>query len=140
MILFACVDGRMGMAFNRRRQSRDRAVCEDMLGEAAGGELFLTSASAKLFDGLEGANLRSCEDPAAQAGPGQGCFLEDPGLFPPPEAVEKIILYRWNRTYPFDRSFPISLPGEGWRLERSEEFPGTSHEKITKEVYAPWAE
>ena len=26
MILIACVDGRNGMAFNRRRQSRDRAV------------------------------------------------------------------------------------------------------------------
>lgn len=40
MILMACVDGRNGMAFNCRRQSRDRAVRADLLaeaGEAASG-------------------------------------------------------------------------------------------------------
>ena len=137
MILIACADGRMGMAFNRRRQSRDRAVCEDMLRDAAGKELWLTPSSARLFEGLEGAALQVCEAPAARAGGGQLCFLEDPAAFPPPDAVEKIVLYRWNRTYPFDRKFPIPLPGEGWRLESSKEFSGFSHEKITKEVYVP---
>ena len=34
MILMACVDGRNGMAFNCRRQSRDRAVRADLLAEA----------------------------------------------------------------------------------------------------------
>ena len=33
MILMACVDGRNGMAFNCRRQSRDRAVRADLLAE-----------------------------------------------------------------------------------------------------------
>lgn len=62
MILMACVDGRNGMAFNCRRQSRDRAVRADLY---------------------------------------------------------------WD----------LSL--EGWTLARREEFPGFSHEIITKEVYIP---
>jgi len=49
-----------------------------------------------------------------------------------PGAPEGLILYRWNRTYPADLYFTLSL--EGWTLERREEFAGSSHEKITKEV------
>ena len=37
MILMACVDGRNGMAFNCRRQSRDRAVRADLLAEGGAG-------------------------------------------------------------------------------------------------------
>ena len=47
--------------------------------------------------------------------------------------AEEVVLYHWNRTYPSDRRFP--LPLAGWTLARREEFSGSSHEKITKEVY-----
>lgn len=37
--------------------------------------------------------------------------------------------------YPADLYWDLSL--EGWTLARREEFPGFSHEIITKEVYIP---
>lgn len=33
MVVIACVDERKGMMFNQRRQSRDTALCEDILRE-----------------------------------------------------------------------------------------------------------
>ena len=49
--------------------------------------------------------------------------------------VERVVLYRWDRAYPADLYWDLSL--EGWTLARREEFPGFSHEIITKEVYIP---
>ena len=43
MILMACVDGRNGMAFNCRRQSRDRAVRADLLAEVVKPRIILGS-------------------------------------------------------------------------------------------------
>ena len=48
------------------------------------------------------------------------------------EKIEKIVLFRWNRHYPADVHF--QFPGK-WHLVQTEDFPGSSHEKITMEVY-----
>jgi len=48
------------------------------------------------------------------------------------EQIEQFIIYRWNRVYPTDVSVEI---GTEWKLTETEEFPGFSHEKITKEIY-----
>ena len=132
MIAAVCIDDNSGMLFNHRRQSQDRILREDLLREAAGGPLWVNAYSAKQFkeppDGL-----RVSPDFLAEAGPGELCFVEDQDLSPWAERLEKLIVYRWNRTYPADTWF--SLPLEGWRLERTAEFAGSSHEKITKEVY-----
>ena len=47
----------------------------------------------------------------------------------------KIVLYRWNRHYPSDVKWEPDLEGLGFALTETTEFPGTSHEKITREVY-----
>ena len=112
MILIACVDDRGGMLFNRRRQSQDRLLRQDLLEEAGGRPGWLSPYSLKQFpDPPE--NLRCAEE-----------FFH---------RAEGVILYHWNRRYPADLYFP--LPLEGWTLARREEFPGSSHERITKEVY-----
>lgn len=49
--------------------------------------------------------------------------------------AEELVLYRWNRSYPGDVTFPWPLTG--WKLVETADFPGTSHEKITEEVYRP---
>ena len=118
MILMACVDGRNGMAFNCRRQSRDRAVRADLLAEV-------------------GEQSRLCVDESflEKAGPGEPCFVEDRSVAPFAGRVERVVLYRWDRAYPADLYWDLSL--EGWTLARREEFPGFSHEIITKEVYIP---
>jgi len=49
------------------------------------------------------------------------------------DRVEAVILYRWNRTYPADLRFDWT-PSDFY-LESAVEFPGNSHEKITREIY-----
>lgn len=132
MILIACVDDRGGMRFNRRRQSQDRLLRQDLLEEAGGRPVWLSPYSLKQFpDPPE--NLRCAEEFFHRAGEGELCFFEDVDPAPWLERAEGVILYHWNRRYPADLYFP--LPLEGWTLARREEFPGSSHERIKKEVY-----
>lgn len=131
MILVVCIDDRGGMLFNRRRQSQDHLLRLDLLQEAAGRPVWMNSYSCKLFDPAP-ENIRVAEDFAARAGKGEFCFFENADPAPWLEEAEAVILYHWNRRYPADRYFPLPLTGRS--VERREEFAGSSHERITKEI------
>ena len=49
-ILAFCVDDQGGLAFNHRRQSRDRGLVADLLAAAGGRPVFCLPYSAGLFD------------------------------------------------------------------------------------------
>ena len=128
MNLIVCVDDRMGMAFNKRRQSRDRVVIEDIARLTDGYLLGMDPRSEKLFEGLS-MNITSLED-------SDRCdyvFLEF--MHPSKLSAEpsRIILYRWNRHYPADVHFDLLL--DHYHCTQTREFPGSSHETITREVY-----
>ena len=61
------------------------------------------------------------------------CFAELENLNGYEDNVQELILFRWNRVYPADLYFPFHM--ENWSLIAREEFRGSSHEKITMEVY-----
>lgn len=132
MRIAVCIDSRGGMLFNCRRQSQDRLLRQDLLAEAAGGTLWMSPYSRKQFSDTH-EPIHAAEDFPRRAGAGDLCFFEDTDPAPWLAEAEAVILYCWNRTYPADRWFP--LPLAGWTLERREEFAGSSHEKIIKEVY-----
>ena len=73
------------------------------------------------------------EDFMAKAGSDDYCFAENITVKPYEKEVQKIILYRWNRVYPADLYFDIDL--KNWHLKESNDFAGSSHDKITEEVY-----
>ena len=129
MILISCADNDLGLRFNHRRQSRDRVVCGRML-EKSGGRRWLAEETKGLFAGFPEAELTIVSDPAAVPA-GGFCFWEGPTDAP----AETIILYRWNRDYPGDERFCFPGGEEIWQLDRWEDFPGFSHEKITEEIY-----
>lgn len=130
MLAALCLDDRSGLSFNHRRLSRDRAQQEDLLSLCREHRLWLAPCSAPLFDW---AGDRASVDEALldRAGPGEVCFLED--RLPLMDAVEGLILYRWNRAYPADVHFRPDL--SAFTLTQRTEFPGTSHEVITREIY-----
>lgn len=134
MTIFVCVDDKGGMAFNHRRQSRDSVQLRDMLAEAQGRPLRISPRSAALFG--EGGPVAASEDYLEGAGPEDLCFVEEPPLLPWADKIHRLILYRWNRAYPADKYLDIDL-AEGWKCQGSTEFPGSSHDKITKETYIP---
>ncbi|MCB6414959.1 ribonuclease Z [Faecalimonas umbilicata] len=135
MIVVACIDERKGMMFNCRRQSRDRAVCNDILKDCEGHRLYMTAYSKGLFEKMGNAEIVVSEDMMQQARNDDSCFIEDIDISGHEKLIQEVILYQWNRHYPADTYFPLDLSEEKWVLEKRDEFQGSSHEKITKEVY-----
>lgn len=127
MIITACVDDRMGLRFCKRRLSKDAALRARLLA-LSGGELRMSGYSAKQFETA----VYAGDDYLSAASTGDWCFCEDTAYLDHAANIEKIVLFKWNRTYPADEHF--TFPGE-WKLVSAEDFPGNSHEKLTMEVY-----
>ncbi len=130
MYTIVCIDDRNGTFFFGKRQSRDSVLVADVLKMTEGRVLRCSLYSAALFPSAL-ASERFLEEAAA----GDYCFCEGQALLPYREKTEGMILYRWNRHYPSDRSLDLFPLENGLRLLESVDFPGSSHEKITREVY-----
>ena len=49
MQVIVCVDDNGGMMFNKRRQSRDRVLCEYVMRLSEGHQVYMSAYSDKLF-------------------------------------------------------------------------------------------
>ena len=134
MNLIVCLDNRNGMSFAGKRQSMDIRLRENVLRISEGTALWMNAYSAKQFREAA-AHICVSEDFMQKAGEGQFCFAENTEIAPYADKVEKLILYRWNRSYPYDSVLPPIFTGEGWRRIDCLNFAGHSHETITQEVY-----
>ena len=134
MTVYFCLDERSGLSFNRRRQSRDSAVLADIASRLT-GELLIDPISCPL---VQQAQIPYCIalPELTEKLPGVHYFVEQrqPGDWV--SLADRVVLYRWNRHYPADRWFDLDLTSMGFVLAETAEFPGTSHETITREVYA----
>ena len=135
MIIIAAVDDRNGMMFNHRRQSQDKVLREKILSLTAGKLLWMDHYSAKQFDGCTAPQLNIDDRFMWEAAPGEYCFVEDTSVAHFEKWAEQIILFKWNRKYPGDFCFDIDVQKPEWKLIHTEDFAGSSHEKITMEVY-----
>ena len=135
MILVAAVDDRMGLCFHGKRQSQDKGLREKILTLFAGKKLWMNEYSAKQFAKDAGTEaIHVAENFLTQAGAGEVCFVENISVASAAERVEQVYLFHWNRADPGDLFFDLPLE-DGWELTLEEEFPGSSHETITLEVY-----
>ncbi len=132
MDVIICLDQKNGRLFNSRRQSSDRKIREHVLANLGNRKLWLDSYSAKQFVDYED-SLVVDDDFSSHMGDEDICFLER-GEMPRVGNIKRLIVYRWDKTYPSDvsldetvfRSFSYALQGS---------FPGYSHDKIFWEVY-----
>lgn len=132
MKVFVCVDNNLGLLFNNRRQSRDKAVTEDMLNYGS-SPLYIGEFSKNLFTGQNNVvTVNSVLDECPENG---RCFTEneDPGAFL--DKISELVIYRWNRNYPFDTVLSFSPESAGFKLSETKKFAGSSHEKITRELW-----
>lgn len=134
MKVIVCLEDKGGMMFNNRRQSRDRVLNADVIKICSGSRLCIAPYSKMLFEGSN-VTLLCNDDFLDFADENDYCFVEDRALAPYADRIDELIIYRWNRRYPTDRYFDIIPEAVGLRLEKTEEFAGYSHEKITKEIY-----
>ena len=131
MRLIVCLDDRGGMMFGGRRQSQDRVLRARIMELTRGHKLWMSAYSAKQFADVDGISVD--EAFLCRAGAGDVCFQELGEVTL--DGVSRLILYRWNRHYPSDKKF-LCVPEEcGFSKVRTTDFAGSSHEKITEEIY-----
>lgn len=132
MTCYVCVDDSGGMGFNHRRQSRDVCVLAD-IQRGIGDVLTIDVFSQSL--------VKEAGIPYVLAPEDLTTLPQDAHFFlecrPAREALaaDTIVLYRWNRRYPADTHWDVDLAQQGYTLLDTTEFPGKSHDTITKEVY-----
>ena len=132
MTLIVCLDDRNGMMFNKRRQSQDSVLRARIVNASGENKLWMSPYSAKQFE--DDAQIEVDENYQKRAGKNDICFVEDIPISL--RHVDRISIYRWNRHYPADKHFDIDLDKKGFKLISTDDFAGSSHEKITEEIYA----
>lgn len=126
MKLVVCLDDKNGMMFNNRRQSRDKILIENMLELCKGEILYTNKYSSTLFPEN---SVAICEDIENI----ENDFVFTENFTVDEDKIQEIIVYKWNKVYPADTYFNISL--DNWNLAEIVDFVGSSHEKITRERY-----
>ena len=122
------------MLFNGRRQSRDRAVCQDILRIAGDAPVWMRQYSRKLFEAAE-QQIRIYEGTIEDVADDACFFVETDAVEPLLPLADTLILYRWNRVYPADVRLPAQILDLEWKRTDTYEFPGHSHDVLTREVY-----
>ena len=131
MKLIICLDERKGMMFNNRRQSRDKVLISDLLKYIGNNRLYISNYSKLLFPKQD--NIIVVDNPFLVAETNDYCFIEGNISNENISKCSEIVMYNWNRYYPSDVSFDADL--SKFYVDKMDEFSGSSHEKITKEVY-----
>lgn len=127
-----CLDEKNGMLFNKRRQSRDSLLNQRVISLAEGKKLWMNGYSAKLF---QNCNIQIDDNLPEKAEENDFCFFEQELKQADIDKAESFYVFLWNRHYPADVYFKFDLAQEGFVLSQTEEFAGSSHEKITLNIY-----
>ncbi len=90
MIVVAVVDDNMGMMFNKRRQSKDRALRERILALAGKGKLWMNEYTYQQFSDCDTGGIQVDPDFLDKAGGGEFCFVENDSVVPCAKDIEKI--------------------------------------------------
>ena len=135
MKIIVCVDDNNGLMFNKRRQSRDSVLIQDIITNLNSGNLLIDPFSEKLFSNSDIDTFFISEEFLNEAEPDDYCFVENHPLSEHISRIDELIIYRWNRKYPADTYLDIDPTALGMALISTTEFAGSSHDKITKELY-----
>ena len=119
------------MTFFGKRQSQDRIQREHMMKLIGDNRLWVSNYSKSLFENHS--NIIVDDNFFERAEVSDYCFVEDKEINL--SSCSTIVLYKWNRLYPADKFFDHDLKKLGYKLVSKCDFVGSSHEKITEEIY-----
>ena len=122
-----------GMMFNHRRQSKDQILRKHILELTTNSRLLVNEYTGRQFEEEEKESIvidNTCLDIANE---NDYVFVENMDILPYVDKIDEIIIYCWNRAYPSDTKFPLSL--DGWEMTSMVEFAGNSHERITEKMF-----
>ena len=133
MTTFITVSDNGGRMFNRRRQTSDKSVISDVEKIVGDGYLYVSMYSAPLFD-ESNISVIASSAPYESSAVGDFVFAEDVSDVPK-DRLSTLVIYRWNRSYPADTYLTFDPKNEGFTLISSLDFEGSSHKKITREIW-----
>ena len=131
MKIAICIDKSGGILFNNRRLSQDSVLREQLLEIVGSDKLYLNEYSAKQFE--DKSKLEINENFLDAATDDDLCFVENVEV--DIAKVSQVYLFHWNRAYPSDTYFEFDAKASGFKKIKTKEFVGSSHKKITLEVY-----
>ena len=134
MKIIACLCTKGGLLFNNRRQSRDRVLMQNLSEYVADGAIFINDFSSSLFLNTDMSAIE-VSSPLDAAGENDYVFVENLTLSGYESKINEMVIYRWNRDYPADFRLDIKPLDIGLSLVESSEFKGSSHDRITREIY-----
>lgn len=134
MKVIVCLDQRNGMSFCGKRQSMDRCLREHLAGVVQDETLWMNAYSAGQFSDTT-LNIKVDEAYLDRAGKNEFCFVENRDLTPYMDKIHWLGIYRWDRLYPSDLSFPLEIAKDKLQHSHTEVFAGFSHKQIQLEVY-----
>ena len=133
MTLIVCFDAGRGVTFFGKRQSADSEVKRRIVKIASGEPVCMTKYSASLFRDT-GANVALFED-LGEAPDDAVVFTESADLSRFGGKTDRLVIYRWNRKYPRDCVADFYPFDEGMRLVSMTDFAGSSHGRVTEEIW-----
>lgn len=129
MTLILTVENSLGLSFNNRRLSKDEEIIKNISKLCQNNKLYLDEYSKKLFK-YKNVKIVKLYNTNFQKDDYVFCEREIPKNLSSPK---KLILYKFNRDYPFDNAIDIDMTN--FQLIDTFDFKGKSHEKITREIY-----
>ena len=133
MILIFCTDKNGGLYFNNRRQSSDKLVYKRIKEITADKKLYTGSYSYQI---LEQNNIECLVENNVSLLLDEDVyyFCEITDVNSLCNKCDKIIIYNWNRDYPYDIKLDKSM--FNFIVESEFDFEGNSHDKITETIYS----
>ena len=132
MKLVVCLDENNGISFFHKRQSQDELQRKNLFELIGNSKLFVSDYSYDLYKDFE-FNFEIIDEKTKIIENSvflyEGDFLEK---FL--QSVDEIIIYFWNRDYPFDEIFE-EFQEDYWKEKEVFEFKGKSHDKITRKIF-----
>ena len=146
MTIIACVDLRMGLSFNGKRQTRDKLVvkhilnnCDPKLG------LTVTPRSGRyIMDSMKSLDeeltipLHIVPELTPENAQSSDIFIETgtpDSISELLDMADHVILYVWNTTYLYTEQFPDIQNQSVWTLTHAELMEGSSHDEVTIQLY-----
>lgn len=143
MKIILCVDDKMGLSFNNRRQSRDKFLIDYLCNNLKDYSMVINNYSVNLFKNYinnKDYNITVISDEELEN------YLNNENVYyfseksiyflKYKEQIDEIILCRWNRLYPSDLVCPnINDINSKFILKEKIEIIGNSHDNITIEYY-----
>lgn len=135
MNIILCLDNNNGMMFNKRRQSQDKNLRENIKELTKNNFLHMNIYSYNLYKDIDNNNIIVSDDFLDDYKENDFYLVENTSLIPYYNKINELIIYRWNRDYPSDSIFDDKFLNNNFKLIETINFKGISHDKITRDIF-----